>query len=197
MVAEGVTAEELRERQTSAAVAAIKHGYPTAGLQGLVDTGLDMCALSWPSEHDDTAMDTALHLAARFCNAEAVRFLLEGARCDPRAVGSSGWMPHQYAGFYDCVPALKLRLGAGGGVPPDAEANGVTALQHAVDSGAEEAVGFLLQRGANPLRQIVDAEGRTRGITSWRALCGRRRRRRGPGGRWRGGVHWLWGRCCW
>ena len=155
------TTAELRDRQTIAAVQAIKRGYPTAGLQALVDAGLDKCKLSWSSENDNKATVTALHAAAsENCNAEAVRFLLEMARCDPRARDDFRWMPHQWAATYNCVPALEVLFGVGG-VPPDVEANGIT-LHHAAVAGTEEAVGFLLKSGADPLRQSVDPEGRTR-----------------------------------
>lgn len=95
-------------------------------------------------------------------------------RCDPRVLDTSGQMPHQWAAFYNCVPVLEVLLGAGG-VPPDAEANGIPALHFAVAHGKMEAAMLLLERGADPLRLHVGEEGRTRQLSKYATYLGYRK----------------------
>jgi uncharacterized protein len=94
---------------------------------------------------------TALHLAVFGKQEEAARLLIErGADVDALATGSIARVrPLGTAAFVRSVPLARLLLDAGADVNGEGE-GGFTALDSAKQSGDEELVRLLLERGAEP-----------------------------------------------
>jgi uncharacterized protein len=94
---------------------------------------------------------TALHLAVFGKQEEAARLLIErGADVDALATGSIARVrPLGTAAFVRSVPLARLLLDAGADVNGEGE-GGFTALDSAKQSGDEELVWLLLERGAEP-----------------------------------------------
>jgi ankyrin repeat protein len=94
---------------------------------------------------------TALHLAVFGEQEEAVRLLIErGADVDALATGSIARVrPLGTAAFVRSVPLARLLLDAGADVNGAGEGR-FTALDSAKQSGDEELVRLLLERGATP-----------------------------------------------
>ena len=91
---------------------------------------------------------TALHLAAHDCHAEAAHRLLDGG-ANPNARDDTGYTPLHYAALEDwprCV-ALLLRHGADPNATTDDD---VTPLHISVLGGFADSVGPLLEAGADP-----------------------------------------------
>lgn len=96
---------------------------------------------------------TALHLAVFGKQQETARLLIErGADVDALATGSIARVrPLGTAAFVRSVPLARLLLDAGADVN-GAGQGGFTALDSAKQSGDEELVGLLRERGATPRR---------------------------------------------
>jgi uncharacterized protein len=94
---------------------------------------------------------TALHLAVFGKQEETARLLIErGADVDALATGSIARVrPLGTAAFVGSVPLARLLLDAGADVNGAGE-GGFTALDSATQSGDEELVRLLLERGATP-----------------------------------------------
>lgn len=94
---------------------------------------------------------TALHLAVFGEQKEAARLLIErGADVDALATGSIARVrPLGTAAFVRSAPLMRLLLDAGADVNGAGE-GGFTALDSAKQSGDEELVRLLLERGATP-----------------------------------------------
>jgi ankyrin repeat protein len=94
---------------------------------------------------------TALHLAVFGEQKEAARLLIErGADVDALATGSIARVrPLGTAAFVRSAPLMRLLLDAGADVNGVGE-GGFTALDSAKQSGDEELVRLLLERGATP-----------------------------------------------
>jgi uncharacterized protein len=94
---------------------------------------------------------TALHLAVFGKQQETARLLIErGADVDALATGSIARVrPLGTAAFVRSVPLARLLLDAGADVNGEGE-GGFTALDSATQSGDEELVRLLLERGATP-----------------------------------------------
>lgn len=102
---------------------------------------------------------TALHLAAFFGHAGAVRLLLErGSEVDARSLNTMRNTP-LHAGVAGPLGADGVRLLLDHGADPDArQEGGLTALHAAAQRGDTETVRLLLERGARP--GLPDDEGR-------------------------------------
>jgi ankyrin repeat protein len=99
---------------------------------------------------------TALHAAAQFNQADAVRLLVE-AKLPPDGVDQRLFAPLHRAAQTNAVAAAKQLLELGASVAPPL--NVVTPLHTAAAAGAREVAALLLERGANPNQR--DGKGAT------------------------------------
>ncbi|CAI6334237.1 unnamed protein product [Periconia digitata] len=125
-------------------------GLPLASL--LLSRGADPNAKSHGGQ-------TALHFAASKANLDVIRALLDGG-ASARIRDRRGQLPLHRAAAVGSVPVLRELLGKGKSAVDVADADGMTALHHAVCEGHGDAALFLVVGGAADAGKR-DGEGRT------------------------------------
>lgn len=106
---------------------------------------------------DVTDEKNALHFATSKSNLSTVKTLL-AHKCSARVKDQRGQLPLHRAAAIGSIPIMKLLLGEGKSPVNATDADGLTALHHAVSEGHGDAAILLLKAGAEADKR--DGEGR-------------------------------------